>query len=126
VPFSAVASSIRSLAISRLVQGPLCNASSMDERGAAQAVELVRALRDQLHEMIRQLARLECQGVTGTNSRASAIRHEAAALRVDISEAQFLIGRLERRYLNGNGHAHPRLPEQPRRSADLGIAIRRW
>jgi hypothetical protein len=97
-----------------------------DDQAAAQAVELVRALRDQLHKMTRQLARLEREDVTGTNSRASAIRHEAAALRVDIGEAQFLIDRLERRYLNGNGHAHPRLPEQPRRSADLGIAIRRW
>ena len=40
-------------------------------------------------------------------ARASAIRCEAAALRRDIHEAQFLIDRLERRYLNGNGHAQP-------------------
>jgi hypothetical protein len=91
VPFGAVASSIRSLAISRLVQGPLCNASSMDQRDAAQAVELVRALCDQLHKMTRELAWLERQDVTGRNRRASAIRREAAALRLDISEAQFLI-----------------------------------
>jgi hypothetical protein len=88
----------------------------MDRRDAAQAVELVRALRDQLHKMTRQLARLKRQDVTGTNGRASAIRCEAAALRRDINEAQFLIDRLERRYLNGSGHAQPRLPEQPRRS----------
>jgi hypothetical protein len=87
----------------------------VDQRDAAQAVELVRALCDQLHEMTRQLARLECQDVTGTNGRASAIRCEAAALRRDIHEAQFLIDRLERRYLNGYGHAQPRPPEQPRR-----------
>jgi hypothetical protein len=88
-----------------------------DYQAVAQAVESVRALRDQLHEMTRQLARLERQGVTGTNGRESAtIRHEAAALRRDISKAQFLIDGLERRYLNGNGHAQPRLPEQPRRS----------
>jgi hypothetical protein len=86
------------------------------QRDAAQAVELVRALSDQLHQMTRQLAQLECQGATGTNGRASAIRREAAVLRLDISEAQFLIDRLERRYLNGNGHVRPRLPEQARRS----------
>jgi hypothetical protein len=76
----------------------------VDEHDAAQAVELVRALCNQLHEMTRQLSRLERQGVIGTNGRASAtIRHEAAALRRDISKAQFLIDRLQRRYLNGNG-----------------------
>jgi hypothetical protein len=88
----------------------------MDQRDAAQAVELVRALRDQLHKMTRQLARLKRQHVTGTDGRASAMRCEAAALRRDINEAQFLIDRLERRYLNGSWHAQPRLPEQSRRS----------
>jgi hypothetical protein len=88
----------------------------MDERDAAQAVELVRALRDQLHQMTHQLVWLECQDATATNGRASAIRSEVAALRLDINEAHFLIDRLEPRYLNGNGDAHPRLPEQPRRS----------
>ena len=88
----------------------------MDERDAAQAVQLVRALRDQLHEMTRQLARLERHRVTGTNGQASAFRCEAAALRRDINEAQILIGRLERHYLNGNGQAQPRLPQQPPRS----------
>jgi hypothetical protein len=103
-----------------------------DYQAVAQAVESVRALRDQLHEMTRQLARLERHGVTGTNGRASAVRCEAAALRRDIREAQILIDRLERRYLNGNGHTHPRLPEQPRRAVartpivDLGTANRRW
>jgi hypothetical protein len=88
----------------------------MGDYRPAQAMELVRALRHQLHAMTRQLARLERQGVAGTTSRASAMHCEAAALRRDIHEAQFLIDRLERRYLNGNGHAQPRLPEQPRRS----------
>ena len=87
----------------------------MDERNAAQAAELVRALRDQLHKMTRQLARPERQDVTGMNGRASATRYEAASLRLDIHEAQILIDRLQRRYLNGNGHAQPRRPEQPRR-----------
>jgi len=89
----------------------------MDQRDAAQAVELVRALCDQLHEMIHQLARLERQGGIGTRGRASAIRCETAALRRDINEAQFLIDRLERRYLNCNRRAQPRLARQPRRSA---------
>jgi hypothetical protein len=80
----------------------------VDEHDVAQAVELVRALCDQLHAMTRQLSRLERQGVTGTNGRALAtIRREAAALRRDISKAQFLIDRLQRCYLNGNGRAHP-------------------
>ncbi len=77
--------------------------SSIDERAAAQAVELVRALRDQLQEMTYHLAWLERQDVIGLNGRASAIRCEAAALRLDISEAQFFIDRLQRRYLNSDG-----------------------
>jgi hypothetical protein len=77
----------------------------MEARDVAQAVELVRALRDQLHAMTRQLARLERQEVTGTNGRASAIRCEAAALRRDINEAQLLIDRLEPR--DGNEKAQP-------------------
>ncbi len=71
---------------------------SMDERAAPQAVELARALRDQLHEMTYHLAWLERQDVIGLNGRASAIGAEAAALRLDISEAQFFIDRLQRRY----------------------------
>jgi uncharacterized protein YhaN len=89
--------------------------SSSAERSAAQAVKLVRALCDQLHEMTRELARLERQGVTATNSRASAIRQAAAALRRDINEAQILIDRLERRYGNGNKRTQQRPPRrQPR------------
>jgi len=79
----------------------------MDDHDAAQAVELVRALRDQLHQMTHRLVWLECQDVTGTNGRASDIRCEAAALRLDISQAQIFIDRLQRRYLNSNGHAQP-------------------
>jgi hypothetical protein len=69
----------------------------------AQAVELVRALRQQLHEMTTQLAWVERQDIIGTDGRACAMRMEAAALRRDIEEAQFLIDRLQCRYLNGNG-----------------------
>jgi hypothetical protein len=58
----------------------------MEARDLAQAVELVRALRDQVHAMTRQLARLERQAVTGTNfATSAAVRHEAAALRRDIN-----------------------------------------
>jgi hypothetical protein len=74
-----------------LGQGQLCNASCMDGRDAPQAAELVRALHDQLLEMTRELVRLEGRDATGTSSRASAIRCEAAALRRDITEAQTLI-----------------------------------
>ena len=69
----------------------------------AQALELVRALRQKLDEMTTQLAWLERQGVTGRNGRACAMRLEAAALRRDIKEAQFHIDRLLRGYLSGGG-----------------------
>jgi len=75
---------------------------------AAQAVKLVHALRVQLLEMTSQLAWIERQDVTRRNARALAMRLEAAALRRDINKAQILIDRLERRYLNSNGHAQPR------------------
>jgi hypothetical protein len=89
----------------------------MESCDVAQAMELVRALRDQLHQMTHQLVLLECEDVTGTTRRASAIRREAAALRLDISEAQILIDRLQHRYLKSDGHAQPRRPaKQPRRS----------
>ena len=70
----------------------------MGDRQAAQAVELVRALRHQLHEMTSQLARTERHGV-GRNRRACEMRREAAALRRDVQEAEFLIDQLRRRYL---------------------------
>jgi hypothetical protein len=89
--------------------------SSAVGREVAQAVYLVRALRDQLHEMTRELVRLERQDVAGTNGRPSAIRCEAAALRRDINEAQILIDRLQRRYLNDDGQAQPGRPARVRR-----------
>jgi hypothetical protein len=69
---------------------------------AAQAVEFVRALRVQLLEMTSRLAWVEQQDVTRSNARACAMRRERAALRRDIQEAQFLIDRLQHRYLGGN------------------------
>jgi hypothetical protein len=71
----------------------------------AQALELVRALRHQLDEMTTQLAWVERQDVTGRNGRACAMRLAASALRRDIREAEFLIDRLQRGYLNGAGCA---------------------
>jgi len=69
----------------------------------AQAVELVQALRHQLHCMTTQLARVERQDVTGRTGRQ--VRKEAAELRRDLKEAQALIDQLQRRYLNGDGSA---------------------
>jgi hypothetical protein len=70
----------------------------------AQAAELVRALCHQLHDMTTQLDQVERQGVK--NARSCVIRLEAAALRKDIREAQRLIDRLRRGYLDGNERTH--------------------
>ena len=80
----------------------------MGDCQAAQAVELIRALRDQLHGMTTQLAWVERQDVTSRNGRACAMRQEPAALRRDIQDAQALIDRLQRRYLNGDGKKETR------------------
>jgi hypothetical protein len=88
---------------------------------AAQAVELVRALRHQLHEMTTRLAWVECQDVSGRKGRAA--RMEAAGLRREIKEAQALIDRLERRYLNGDERTQQRPPGSPIR-AGRGIRPR--
>jgi len=89
---------------------------------AAQALELVRALRHQLDEMTSQLAWVKRQDVTRRNGRACAMRLEAAALRRDIQEAKFLIDRLQRRYLNGNGESATRDSQPSSSSAGSG----RW
>jgi hypothetical protein len=80
-------------------KAPECDYLVVKDCAAAQAVELVRALRHQLHYMTTQLARVECQDVTDRKGRA--VRMEAAELRRDIKEAQALIDQLRRRYLNG-------------------------
>jgi hypothetical protein len=66
----------------------------------AQATEFIRALHIQRRKLTNQLAWVERQGVTGRSSRE--MRLEAVALRRDIKEAQALIDRLERRYLNSD------------------------
>jgi acyl-CoA reductase-like NAD-dependent aldehyde dehydrogenase len=80
---------------------------------AAQAVELVRALRDQLHRMTTQLAWVEHQDVTGSTRRA--LRMEATELRRDIKEALDHIDQLQRRYLNDDRTAMTRISTQPSR-----------
>src|SRR6516225_4696798 len=82
-----------------------CDDRFMGDCQAAQAVELIRALRNQLHEMTTQLAWVERLDVTSRNGRACAMRMEAAALRRDIKEARDHIDRLQRRYLNGDGNS---------------------
>ena len=81
----------------------------MDGWQVPQAVEFIRALRVELGEMTSQLAWIERQNVTARNARAYAMRVEAAALRKDIQETEFLIDGLRRRYLNGDEHTqqHP-------------------
>ena len=86
----------------------------MDAHDAAQALELVRALRDQIHEMTNHLTWLERESAEGPTSRAAAIRLEAARLRRDIDEAQMYISRLQRRYLNVNGRGSRPVRRQAR------------
>jgi hypothetical protein len=76
--------------------------SQVNAFDVVQAVEFIRALRVQLHEMTNRLAWVERQDLTGRNGQAWRI--EAGALRCDIDEAQILIDRLQRRYLNANKH----------------------
>jgi hypothetical protein len=65
--------------------------------------------------MTNELVRLERQHVSGKSSQASAIRREAAELRLDISQAQVLIDRLQRCYLNSYEQMQQRPPvRQPR------------
>ena len=80
---------------------PECDYFVVGDCAAAQAVELVRALRHQLLEMTTRLARVERQDVHGSKGRA--VRMEAAELRRDIQEAKALIDQLQRRYLKRRG-----------------------
>jgi len=68
----------------------------------AQAVEFIRALCEKRDEITHHLAWVEQRAVHSEGSRASALRSEAAVLRRDINEANILIDRLQRRYLNGD------------------------
>src|ERR1700747_3752138 len=75
--------------------GAKCDHLVMGRGEVAQALELVRALRHQLHEMTTKLAGVTRHGV-GRSGRACAMRLEATALRRDIREAEALIDRLNR------------------------------
>jgi hypothetical protein len=86
---------------------------SVGEWQAAEAVEFIRALQVQLRKMTNRLAWVERQGVTDRSSRE--MRLEAATLRRDIQEAQFLIDRLQRRYLSGDKRTQQRRPVRPPR-----------
>ena len=88
----------------------------MGRREVAQARELVRAVRHELHEMTTELAWVERQEVTGRNGRACAMRMNAAALRRDIQEARALIDRLQRRYLSGDERIQQRPAGRQRRA----------
>jgi hypothetical protein len=70
----------------------------MTDPNAAQARELLAALLEQVSVMTPRLVRAEREGACGDSSRARTIRREAAALRRDVGQAQFLIERLRRRY----------------------------
>jgi hypothetical protein len=63
--------------------------------------------------MTTRLAWVEREDVPGAPDRAHEMRLEAAALHRDIQEAQFLIGRLERRYLNGDERTPQQLDNSP-------------
>jgi hypothetical protein len=85
----------------------------MGARDAEQAFELIRALREQVHEMTTQLNSLERRGPMNSISRAATVRSEIAALRRDINQAQMFISRLKRRYLPDNRDGHTSRPAQP-------------
>jgi hypothetical protein len=71
-------------------------------------MQLIRALRAQLHEMTSQLAQVERHDVVlMKRGKASAMRLQASALRRDINEAQALIDRLQRRYLLSDERPRP-------------------
>jgi hypothetical protein len=79
----------------------------VDERDAAQAAELVRALCDELRKMAAQAAWLERQDITARNGRAFAMRTELAALHRDIHEAQAHVDHLRQRYLSPAKNPEP-------------------
>jgi hypothetical protein len=95
---------------------------------SAQAMEFIRALRDQLRQMTARLVWVERQLLTAKHGRASAIRLEAAALRRDIAEAEVHIDRLQRRYLSHTTDTHADLGARTaarRLDGRTGPAVRR-
>jgi hypothetical protein len=72
--------------------------SAMPDHNLAQATLLIAALRAQIADMIPKLARTEREAKCGHTSRERALRREAALLRRDVSQAQYLIARLQHRF----------------------------
>ena len=93
----------------------------MQDCDPAQAVELIRALRDHLREMTQHLARVEGRYVPGPDGHPA--RLEAVSLRRDIAEAQMHVDRLQRRYLSDDERIQQRpVVGQPR--AMVGLQVR--
>ncbi|OKH82091.1 hypothetical protein EB73_23000 [Mycobacterium sp. SWH-M3] len=73
--------------------------SHMTDPDGAQARVLLTALREQVREMTPRLARVERKAVCGSHTaRSRAMRQQAAELRRDIGNAQFLIAQIHRRF----------------------------
>ncbi|GJJ22017.1 hypothetical protein MTY414_56900 [Mycolicibacterium mageritense] len=90
--------------------------SAMTDHNLAQATLLIAALRAQIADMTPKLARAEREATCGHTSRDRALRREAMLLRRDVSQAQFLITRLQHRFpgadteptaFGNNHHVHP-------------------
>jgi hypothetical protein len=94
--------------------------SANTDRNAAQATLLIAALRDHLDQMIPILTCAEHEATYGRDRQAEAIRLNAAQLRRDVSEAQFLIVRLQRQFPGADntestappGHAAGDMPDR--------------
>lgn len=85
----------------------------MRDQQTAQALALIRALREHVDEMRAQLAFVERKGAAAkSSSMVSATRLEAAALRRDMNEAQALIDQLRSHYMTGDDRTERRPPQR--------------
>ena len=92
---------------------------------AAQAVRLVSALRDQMQAMAAQLADVERKFQAAGRSKdrraaATQLQVQAAELRRGMEEAQALIERLKRRYLDSVGQPAPEARGMARQAHPAG------
>jgi hypothetical protein len=72
--------------------------SAMTDHNLAQATLLIAALRARIGDMTPKLARVEREATCRHTSRDRALRRDAMLLRRDVSQAQFLIARLQHRF----------------------------
>jgi hypothetical protein len=72
--------------------------SGVTDHDLAQATVLISALRAEIADMAHRLARTDRESTCGHSSRDRARRQQAAQLRRDINQAQFLITRLHHRF----------------------------